>query len=96
MKRLGDLYTGLIRYKFVGEDSFETIQVSPGDAHGGSDHRLIEGFMLCALHGDTEFCSSGQELFTSIATALAITESKRTCKVIEMEKFWNQLRCDIT
>ena len=88
----GDLYTGAIRFKLIGDNSdIQEIRVSPGDAHGGADQQIIEDLMECTGKSLPASCFRGDELFPSIITALGLEQAKQKGTVVDLEPQWKQL-----
>ena len=67
-----------------------TIEVTPGDSHGGSDHELMENVML-AMQGDPQFSHSGQSILPTAVTSLAIDRSRKERSIITLDDIWSKL-----
>ena len=84
------MHTGIIKYRSIGDDEIHEVQVTPGVIHAGSDQAIMDEFMECAF-GKPNNCNSGEELFPSIFTVLALDQSREKQSIVDLEPCWKDL-----
>ena len=89
MSFVGDLQTGVIRFKLIGDqEPMNEIRVSPGDAHGGADKTMMEDLIESVSLAE---CFPAEELFPSAITALGVEQAKKSGAVVNLEEQWKLL-----
>lgn len=84
---LGDLYSGILRFKCVGDSETTIIQLTPGLVHVGGDEQIMKEL----VDGVGDACFEGEELFPSIITTLGIEKAKQEQTIIDLEPNWKKL-----
>jgi len=90
----GDLYTGIIRFKLIGDNGgVSEIRVSPGDSHGGADQQTMENLMDLTrnLPVDETSLFKGEEIFPSVIATLGFEQAKQSGSIVNLEAQWKQL-----
>jgi len=84
-----ELYGGLLKYRNLGDEGVTVINFA-GDGHAGGDDYIMKELYECMCTGGTPKCG-GSEGLESAVYALAIDESARTGKVVDLEPVWKKL-----
>ena len=84
-----ELYGGLLKYRNLGDEGVTVIKLA-GDGHGGGDAYIMKELYECMCTGSTPKCG-GSEGLESAVYALALDESARTGKVVDLEPVWKKL-----
>ena len=91
---VGDLHTGIIRFKLIGDHgAISEIRVSPGESHGGADRQTMETLMDLTHQqpvDDTIFFKA-EDIFPSVIATLGFEQSKQTGSIVNLEEQWKQL-----
>ncbi len=86
---IAELYTGVLRYKRLGEKD-ETVIASTGDGHGGGDDLIMKELFDTMVNGTPPRCSGNEGLLSAV-TALGIDRAARERRVVDLEPVWERL-----
>lgn len=84
-----DLYTSTITYRKLGDDTAHTLKYY-NDLHGGGDEYIMKDLYDTMKNGTPPKCS-GNEGLESAVFALALDQSAREGKLIDLEPIWKSL-----
>lgn len=85
-----ELYASEIRYRTIGEKEFHVHQFGFG-GHGGGDEYIMKELYKTMIEGSAPRCS-GSEGLESAVFALALDQSAREGKLIDLEDVWKHLK----
>lgn len=86
---IGELYTGHLQYRRLGDEE-ETIESYPGGGHGGGDPYIMEALYKSMKTGEAPLCS-GQEGLRSAIVALALDQAAREQKIVSLDPIWQEI-----
>ncbi|WFB36744.1 Gfo/Idh/MocA family oxidoreductase [Kiritimatiellota bacterium B12222] len=86
---IGELYTGHLQYRRLGDEQ-ETVKTFPGGGHGGGDPYIMEALFQTMKTGAEPLCS-GQEGLRSAIVALALDQAARERKIISLNPVWRKI-----
>ena len=84
-----ELYSSTLKYRKIGDEG-ETIINFGADGHGGGDNYIMKE-LYETMTTDTQPKCSGVEGLESAVSALALDESARTGKIVDLEPVWKKL-----
>ena len=84
-----ELYSSTITYRKIGDDTATTIKYY-SDLHGGGDNFIMKELYDSMKNGTQPKCS-GNEGLESAVFALALDQSAREGKVVDLEPIWKAL-----
>ena len=85
-----DFYSMMLRYHLLGETEERRINFPPGGGHAGGDQILANELWDSMLNNKEPSCS-GSEGLKSAVYALALDQSARERRPIDLEDIWNDL-----
>ncbi len=86
---IAELYSGELKYRRFGDEGCTVVNFH-GDGHGGGDDYIMKELHLSMTAGQPPKCG-GDEGLESAVTALALDESARTGKIVDIEPVWEKL-----
>ena len=86
---LVDLYSSTITYRKLGDDIAHTLKYY-NDLHGGGDEYIMKDLYDSMINGTLPKCS-GNEGLESAVFALALDQSAREGKMVDLEPVWEAL-----
>ena len=86
---IAELYTGVLRYKRLGEKD-ETVIAATADGHGGGDDLIMKELFDTMVNGTPPKCSGNEGLLSAV-TALGIDRAARERRVVDLEPVWERL-----
>ena len=87
---LVDLYSSTITYRKLGDDIAHTLKYY-NDLHGGGDEYIMKDLYDSMINGTLPKCS-GNEGLESAVFALALDQSAREGKMVDLEPVWEALK----
>ena len=84
-----ELYSGLLKYRKIGDEGYTLIDVS-GDGHGGGDSSIMKELYETMTKGTKPKCS-GDEGLESAVTALVLDQAAKTNTMVNLEPIWKKL-----
>ncbi|MBN1864731.1 MAG: Gfo/Idh/MocA family oxidoreductase, partial [Victivallales bacterium] len=86
---IAELYSGDLRYRRFGDEEC-TLENFHGDGHGGGDDYIMKELYRSMTLNEPPKCG-GDEGLESAVVALALDESARTGKIVDIEPVWKRL-----
>jgi len=86
---VGELYSGTLRHRLVGEKK-PTDAALPGGGHGGGDDYIMKELYETMTRGTPPRCS-GEEGLRSAVVALVLDQAAREGRIIDLDPIWASL-----
>ncbi|WFB36968.1 Gfo/Idh/MocA family oxidoreductase [Kiritimatiellota bacterium B12222] len=86
---IGELYTGRLQYRRLGDEE-ETIETYPGGGHGGGDPHIMGALLKSIQNGEAPLCS-GEEGLRSAIVAIALDQAAREQQVVPLNPIWKKI-----
>lgn len=86
---IGELYTGHLQYRRLGDEK-ETVETYPGGGHGGGDPHIMGALLKSIQTGEAPLCS-GEEGLRSAIVAIALDQAAREQQVVSLNPVWEKI-----
>jgi predicted dehydrogenase len=87
---IGELYTGMLQVRRLGEGEATEQHEFVGSMHGGGDEIICDQLVDSMVKGTSPGCS-GEEGLRSAVVSLAIEQARLTGEIVNLEPIWGEL-----